>query len=79
MGHDQSKEEQVKQIGDQQVTVIENQEVHTEALEQSGVKITIILIIVALQLVLAIMKHIKKKFQKSAVQAARTIVLEQSP
>ncbi|EDS41231.1 conserved hypothetical protein [Culex quinquefasciatus] len=36
MGHDQSKEEQVKQIGDQQVTVIENQEVHTEALEQSG-------------------------------------------
>lgn len=50
MGHEQSKSE-VKQIGDQQVTVIEKQEVHTEALAQSDLKLWIILTIVAVQVI----------------------------
>lgn len=77
MGHDQSKEEQVKQIGDQQVTVIENQEVHAETLAQSEIKIWIILVIVGLLLLLKLLEETQKKWKKEAFKAARSVATVQ--
>lgn len=73
MGQDLSKEQDVKQIGDQQVTVIENQEVHTEALAQSDVKLWIILVMVALQLLIIVAKLANKLLKRNARKAAIAI------
>ena len=43
MGSEASKEESSKTIGDQTVTIVENQEVHTSFLEDHAWKLNVIL------------------------------------
>lgn len=73
MGSSDSKENNVKQIGDQQVTVIENQEVHTEYHTQHELKLTIIMVAVLALLALKLIKIGWKFCKRQAFETARSV------
>lgn len=73
MGNSDSKDQEVKQIGDQQVTLIENQEIHTEFHNQHEWKLLVIMVAVLILLVLKIMKLLLKFCQKQAFKTARSV------
>lgn len=69
MGNEDSK--QATQNGDQDVTIIQTQEVHTGMLTDHDFKLTLILIAVGIQLIITIAKMIKRQFKLQATKAAR--------
>jgi hypothetical protein len=71
MGNENSKNNagDVKQIGDQQVTVIENQSVHTEYHVQHDVKLWVIIVMVTILLAAKIAKAIFKLCKRQAKKA----------
>lgn len=75
MGNTETKDQSqdVKQIGDQQVTVIENQEVHTEYHSQHEWKLTVIMIAVLILLALKLLKIAWNFCRKEALKTARSI------
>lgn len=73
MGNSDSKDQDVKQIGDQQVTLIENQEVHTEFHNQHEWKLYVILAAVVTLLVLKILKLGWRFCKKQAFKTARSM------
>lgn len=75
MGTTESKDqkEEVKQLGDQQVTVIENQQIHTEYHTQHDVKLWVILVVTTVLLVLKILKTVCRYCKKQALKAAGTV------
>lgn len=73
MGNSDSKDQDVKQIGDQQVTLIENQEVHTEYHTQHEWKLLIILAAVVTLLILKVLKLTWRFCKKQAFKTARSV------
>lgn len=71
MGNDNSKKP--TQNGDQDVTIIENQEVHTGLLEDYDWKINLILIISTIQLLIGILTILRKQWKKTAIKAAKSV------
>lgn len=71
MGNDNTKE--ATQNGDQDVTIIENQEVHTGLLEDHDWKLNLILIIVTTQLIIGILNILRKQWKKAALKAAKSV------
>lgn len=69
MGNSDSKDQHVKQIGDQQVTVIENQEVHTEMHGQHAVKLWIIIGMQAFLIILVLAKIFIKRCRKELARS----------
>lgn len=71
MGSENTKE--ATQSGDQDVTIIENREVHTGLLESHDGKINIVLGIVAIQMLITILGIVRKQFRKQALKAAKSV------
>lgn len=71
MGTSNTKE--ASQNGDQDVTIIENQEVHTGLLEDHDWKLNLILIIVTLQLIIGILATLRRQWKKTAIRAAQSV------
>lgn len=78
MGNSDSKDQEVKQIGDQQVTVIENQEVHTEMHSQHEAKLWIIIGMLTFIIALNLTKIVINKCRKEAYKAARSMAAAQN-
>ena len=70
MGGKHSRDEQIKTVGDQTVTIVENQEVHAAALEQSAWKLNLVLVLLTLQVLLVLIKQALKTMKKTVVKAA---------
>lgn len=74
MGNTSDKEESAKTVGDQTVTIIENQEVHSTAHAEHAWKLNVILTLLAIQLAIALLKYAvglaKKTLAKAATKAA---------
>lgn len=71
MGNDNSKDNtsEVKQLGDQQVTLIENQQIHTEFHTQHDFKLWIIIVLLTILLIERATRIIYKRCKKQAKQA----------
>lgn len=59
--------------GDKDVTIINNQEVHSDYHEEHSVKLNIILVIVILQLMFVMYKVWHKRVQRKAFRKAQSI------
>lgn len=70
MGKTQSKS---ANNGDAQVTVIQNQELHSEEHEQQSLMLWLILVVVIMQLVIKLYQMYKNREKKIALKAARSI------
>lgn len=77
MGKEQSKQQDQSTIGDQTVTIIENQEVHTGQHEAHSVKLNIILILLIVQTLIVIVKLAAKLMKKAMSKAARRALVQQ--
>ena len=73
MGNSESKDQDVKQIGDQQVTVIENQEVHTEMHGQHEWKLWLIVGLQIFMVIMMLIKTAKKKCKKELAKSMANI------
>lgn len=75
MGNSDSKyqDSEVKQLGDQQVTLIENQQIHTEYNTQNDFKLWIILTVTITLLVMKVLKVMCKYCKKQALKAAKSV------
>lgn len=71
MGKEQSKEEQ---NGDSQVTVIQNQAMHTSLHEAHELKLWMVLIISIMHLLLSLYKMHEKRLRKRALKTARSVL-----
>ena len=71
MGKTQSKA--ISQSGDPQVTVIQNQEVHTQMHEDHEIKLWIILALLCILVLFKIQSVYKKRERKTAIKAARSV------
>lgn len=78
MGKGASKEESAKTIGDQTVTIVENQEVHTGFHEDHSAKLNIILCLLIIQTLWIIIKNVVKLAKKMMVKAAKKAVFAQT-
>lgn len=77
MGKEQSKEQDQSTIGDQTVTIIENQEVHTGQHEDHNLKLNIILILLTVQTSIVIIKLATKLMKKAMSKAAQKALVQQ--
>ena len=77
MGKQQSKEQEQSTIGDQTVTIIENQEVHTGQHEHHNLKLNIILILLTMQTIIVIVKLATKLMKKAMSKAAQKVFVQQ--
>lgn len=68
MGNDKSK--QAEQSGDQDVTIIQTQEVHTSILSDHDQKLNLLIIMVGILLCITMVKTIKKQWKIQATKAA---------
>lgn len=75
MGNSDSKyqDSEVKQLGDQQVTLIENQQKNTEYHTQHDFKLWIILTVTITLLVMKVLKVMCKYCKKQALKAAKSV------
>lgn len=74
MGNTPVKEESSKTVGDQTVTIVENQEVHTGFHESHQWKLNVILVLLIIQTIIMVVKTLtlilRKAFDKAAKKAA---------
>ncbi|KXJ68709.1 hypothetical protein RP20_CCG002112 [Aedes albopictus] len=78
MGSKASKEESSKTIGDQTVTIVENQEVYTSFLEDHAWKLNVILCLLTIQTLWIIIKNITQLVKRAMANATRKAILAQS-
>lgn len=77
MGNTPDKEQSAKSIGDQTVTIVENQEVHTAAHVEHSWKLNIILALLVVQLSITVIKYAMNLVKKTLARAATKAVLVQ--
>lgn len=71
MGNNDSKD--TEQSGNQDVVIIQNQEVHTGMLTDHEMKLNILMIMVAIQLLITLGNMVQKLLQKQALKAAKSV------
>ena len=76
MGNVPEKELSAKNIGDQTVTIVENQEVHTVAHSEHALKLNLILVILSIQALVATVKFIIRIAKRQLVTAATKAVIQ---
>lgn len=84
MGNTPDKEESSKTVGDQTVTIVENQEVHTGFHENHEWKLNIILVLLVIQTAIMVVKTLslvlRRAFAKAAeknVSPRRSVIVKQ--
>lgn len=78
MGNNSSKKESPETLGDQTVTIVENQEIHTELHQQHAWKLNLILLIVSIQVIWLVVKNAIKLVNKFVTKAAKKAVFAQT-
>lgn len=78
MGIESTKEENPKTIGNQTVTIVENQEVHTSFHEEHSWKLNCILFLLIIQTLWIIIKNVNKLVKRTMENAAKKAMLAQS-
>lgn len=74
MGNTPDKEESSKTVGDQTVTIVENQEVHTGFHESHQWKLNIILVLLTIQAAIMVVKTLALILRKAFAKAAERAV-----
>ena len=77
MGKEQSKEQEQSTIGDQTVTLIQNQEIHTGLHETNGLKLNVILFLMTLQTMVVVIKLTIKLLIRAMHKAAQKVLVQQ--
>lgn len=77
MGVKQSREESAKTVGDQTVTIVENQEIHSAAHIEHAWKLNLIVALLIVQIWIALIKHAIKAVKKSLAKAATKAAIVQ--
>lgn len=78
MGGKNTKEQAPKTIGDQTVTIVENQEVHTVFHNSHELKLNIILLLLTVHTVIAVAKALLQLARKTMAKAAEKAMLTQN-
>lgn len=77
MGNSPDKEQDSKTVGDQTVTIIENQELHTTAHNEHEFKLNVILVLLVVQVLAVLAKVLIKTINKALAKAATKAVIVQ--